>query len=112
MQDAIDKASRVLEEAERLNVQVLSVFDDRYPKALKRLQDRPTILYVKGNLTNIERSVACIGTREPSEFGERVTSAIVEQLVAANWTIVSGLALGVDTLSHEATLVPAAVRLL
>lgn len=104
MQDAIERASRVLEEAERLNVQVFSVFDDRYPKALKRLQDRPPVIYVKGSLANIERSVACIGTREPTEFGEKVTSAIVEQLVAAKWTIVSGLAVGVDTLSHEAAL--------
>lgn len=98
-----EKAQRVLDEAERRGVRVVSVFDADYPEALRSLSDRPPILFVKGTLP-LRRSVACIGTREPSEFGEIVSDKIVEALVCANWAIVSGLAIGVDTLSHQAAL--------
>lgn len=98
-----EKARRVLDEADRRGVRVLSVFDADYPDALRSLSDRPPILFVKGKLPQ-SRSVACIGTREPSEFGEIVSDKIVEALVGANWAIVSGLAIGVDTLCHKAAL--------
>ncbi|MBA1143849.1 DNA-processing protein DprA [Mesorhizobium neociceri] len=101
--NAGEKAQRVLDEAERRGVRVLSVFDTDYPEALRSLSDRPPILFVKGKLPP-RRSVACIGTREPSEFGEIVSDRIVEILISANWAIVSGLAIGVDTLSHQAAL--------
>lgn len=101
--NAGEKAQRVLDEADRRGVRVLSVFDPDYPEALRSLSDRPPILFVKGKLPP-RRSVACIGTREPSEFGEIVSDRIVETLVGANWAIVSGLAIGVDTLSHQAAL--------
>jgi len=97
------RARRVLDEAERRGVRVLSIFDRDYPAALRTLSDRPALLFVKGTLPP-ERSVACIGTREPSEFGVTVTERLVEQLVQSRWTIVSGLAVGIDTLSHKAAL--------
>ena len=102
--DALARAARTLDQADRLGVRVLSVHDGDYPAALRDLQDRPPILYAKGDLRAIERSVACIGTREPSEFGRKVTAAIVRRLVEAGWTIVSGLAIGVDELSHATAL--------
>ncbi|PDS50081.1 DNA processing protein DprA [Rhizobium anhuiense] len=98
-----EKAQRVLDEADRRGVRVLSIFDTDYPDALRSLSDRPPILFVKGKLPP-RRSVACIGTREPSEFGEIVSDKIVEALVGSKWAIVSGLAIGVDTLSHQAAL--------
>jgi DNA processing protein len=100
---AAAQAQHVLEEAARRDVRVLSVFDPEYPDALRSLSDRPALLFVKGKLPS-PRSVACIGTREPSEFGLTVTERLVEKLVASDWTIVSGLATGVDTLSHQVCL--------
>jgi DNA processing protein len=97
------QAQRVLDEAARRGVRVLSIFDPDYPTALRSLNDRPALLFVKGKLPS-PRSVACIGTREPSEFGVTVTERLVEKLVASDWTIVSGLAIGIDTLSHQAAL--------
>ncbi len=101
--NAGEKAQRVLDEADRRGVRVLSIFDNDYPEALRSLSDRPPILFVKGKLPP-RRSVACIGTREPSEFGKIVSDRIVETLVDANWAIVSGLAIGIDTMSHQAAL--------
>jgi DNA processing protein len=97
------KALKTLERAAQHGVRILSVFDDDYPNALRSLTDRPPLLFIKGTLPP-QRSVACIGTREPSEFGEIVSNRIVETLVSADWAIVSGLAIGVDTLSHQAAL--------
>jgi len=102
--DAINKALRILDTAARSNVQIVSIFDREYPEALLQLADRPPVLFIKGRLDAIGRNVACIGTREPSEFGVQVTQRIVEQLVSASWTIVSGLAIGVDSLAHATTL--------
>jgi DNA processing protein len=103
LRDAHDQASRLLERADKIGVRIISVFDVAYPEALRPLADRPTILYVRGHLPS-RRAAACIGTREPTDFGETVTDRIVQQLVAADWHIVSGLALGVDTLAHQAAL--------
>jgi len=100
---ASEKARGVLDEADRRGIRVLSIFDADYPGALRPLADRPPILFVKGTLPS-DRGVACIGTREPSEFGEIVSDRIVETLIQADWTIVSGLAIGVDTLCHQAAL--------
>jgi DNA processing protein len=61
-------------------------------------------LFVKGTLRPGQRNVACIGTREPSTFGLQVTRRIVEVLTSAGWSIVSGLAIGVDTEAHKSAL--------
>jgi DNA processing protein len=104
IQKAVGRADAILNEAERRNVRILSVFDEIYPKRLKAIPDRPSLLYVKGRLSQSGRDVACIGTREPSRFGEEVTRRLVAQLVSADWTIVSGLAIGIDTISHNAAI--------
>jgi DNA processing protein len=101
---AHDRASSILDEARRQGVRVLTVADGEYPALLRRIPDRPPVLYVKGTLRESPRSVACIGTREPSQFGAEVTKRIVAVLAERGWSIVSGLAIGVDTLSHEAAL--------
>lgn len=104
MHEAVTQARRVLDAASKLGVQVVSVFDADYPDLLRKIPDRPSVIYVKGRLERLERAVASIGTREPTEFGEQVALRIVHQLVEANWTIVSGLAVGIDTISHKAAL--------
>lgn len=97
-------ARRTLEQADNLGVQILSVFDADYPAALRAIPDRPAVIYVRGSLEGISRSVACIGTREPSEFGATAAAKTTEFLAANRWTIVSGLALGIDTIAHESAL--------
>ncbi|HVX90619.1 MAG TPA: DNA-processing protein DprA [Candidatus Paceibacterota bacterium] len=103
-QRALDSARRTLDDAETYGVTVLSAFEASYPEWLRELPDRPPVLYVKGRLRPGRRYVATIGTREPSRFGEEVTQRIVSVLASKQWSIVSGLALGVDALSHRAAL--------
>lgn len=104
LSSAADRANAILDKANDLDVAVHCVDDIEYPDALRFIPDRPLILYVRGSLANASKRVACIGTREPSDFGVAVTERLVELLVENDWAIVSGLALGVDTLAHQACL--------
>lgn len=74
-----------------------------YPLLLRAVPDAPPTLYVRGTLAP-RPCVACVGTREPSAFGVEVTRRIVRALVARGYGIVSGLALGVDTVAHRTAL--------
>ena len=78
--------------------------DDDYPHWLRMISDRPAVLHVRGRLLPSRRYVACVGTRQPSMFGQVAARKISGFLAAHGWSVVSGLALGVDTICHEAAL--------
>ena len=94
-----------MEKLERAGVQALTWHDPAYPPRLKQIDDPPPVLYVKGTLLpEDERAVAVVGTRSPTSYGREVTAAISGELARNGINIVSGLALGVDTMAHRATL--------
>lgn len=101
---AFEKARRTIDKATELGVRVVSAFEDAFPPLLRDLPDSPLVLYVKGTLRSDLRNVACIGTREPSDFGVEVTRRLVALLAKDSWGIVSGLAKGIDAHSHRAAL--------
>lgn len=101
---AYSRSVRIIEEAQEHSVRVLAASDQGYPAWLRDIPDRPPVIYVKGSLPVGRRFVACIGTREPSQFGDQVTRRIALLLAENGWSIVSGLAIGVDTVAHEAAL--------
>jgi len=82
----------------------LTPTDAEYPYWLRLIHDRPSVLYVRGLLPPNRRCVACVGTRQPSAFGRGAARGISRVLAAHGWSIVSGLAIGVDTLCHEGAL--------
>ena len=87
------------------NIGIITILDANYPKLLKEIYDAPHIMYVKGELKpEDEFSVAVVGTRKLSTYGQQVTTRIARELAQAGLTIVSGLALGIDTLAHLAAL--------
>jgi DNA processing protein len=76
-----------------------------YPQKLRDAQDPVELLYYQGWWGLVEqRSVAVVGTRKPSTEGRRRTRKLVRQLVEDGWTIVSGLATGIDTEAHRTAL--------
>ena len=87
------------------NISLLNIKDKSYPELLKHISDPPFVLYVKGS-TEILNSqcFGVVGTRRLTEYGQRATPFFVKDLVAGGFTIVSGLALGVDTFAHRGTL--------
>lgn len=86
-------------------IEVITKFDENYPTSLVGLPEQPIVLYLKGDLSLLETSaLAVVGTREPSNYGRLITENFVKELVRADITIVSGLAYGVDAISHRTTL--------
>jgi DNA processing protein len=76
---------------------------ERYPHLLSQISS-PPVLYTKGQLPPEMRGVACVGTRNPTHWGQVVTKRIVHALVDAGYSIISGLATGVDAIAHQAAI--------
>ncbi len=90
-----------LEKLQKENISAVALDDEHYPKLLKQTYSPPFLLYYKGDLNNIhEQSLAVVGSRNITNYGKQITPQIVEQLLGQNILIVSGLALGVDSLAH------------
>lgn len=92
-------------EARRLGVRILSFRSAGYPAPLLELPHPPPLLYMKGDWREADRrALAVVGTRRPSPYGIRSARAFALGLAEAGFTVVSGLARGVDTLAHESAL--------
>ncbi|MFQ6677897.1 MAG: DNA-processing protein DprA [Fidelibacterota bacterium] len=94
-----------LEKAEKSNVSIITIWDKEYPVMLKKIYDPPAILFTKGQpLISEEDSVAVVGTRKYTPYGKTMTQSITKDLNSAGITVVSGLARGIDTISHKETV--------
>lgn len=85
---------------------IVTIFDKHYPDQLNYIYDPPHVLYCLGNknLLRTKPSISVIGTRKPSNEGPQKLHFILAPLVYHKWTIVSGLAYGIDRYAHEITL--------
>lgn len=101
----LEKASKIIEEAEKQQVALLFYTDKNYPNRLKQLYDAPVLLYYKGKADlNHTKTVAIVGTRQCTEYGKSITEEIVEDLMSYNPLVISGLAYGIDIVTHKACL--------
>lgn len=98
----------------KLHVSVIAINDPKYPVLLKEVDDAPFLLYVKGSPSadstgrkqkiDLKRTIAVVGTRKITPYGVEVTRRLVGELVACGFTIVSGMAYGVDAVAHQAAI--------
>ena len=89
------------------DIEVITVFDDEYPKQLEIMDnDRPLILYIKGNTEILKRpNIAIIGTRKPLKFSVVFETNLVKSILdSSDRVIISGLALGCDKIAHKTTV--------
>ena len=94
-----------LERLRAVGVTPISIADPRYPPLLRMIPAPPPLLYLSGTLTPADqRAVAIVGTRHPSHYGREAARRLARDLASAGLTIVSGLALGIDTIAHTAAL--------
>ncbi len=95
-----------LERLERLRISVITWKDATYPPLLKKIEYAPPVLYLCGNLTDDDRrfSLGIVGTRKMTTYGRQVTEHFASHLAKGKVTIVSGLALGIDTVAHTTAL--------
>jgi DNA protecting protein DprA len=107
--DAWEGADKIaqdqLREAEADGARIISGVDPDYPRLLLETSDDPFLLFVKGKLApDPEKSVAVIGTREPTVHGELIANRIAGFFASHGWSIVSGLAIGCDAIAHKTAL--------
>lgn len=94
-----------LEKLERLRIRVITWKDKTYPALLKEIDHAPPVLYVAGTLTEADQfALGVVGTRKASVYGRQVTEGFASELAKGKVTVVSGLALGIDTIAHTAAL--------
>ena len=97
--------THIVELCEQDQIDIFSLREERYPAQLRTIADPPPILYVKGTLLPSDSfSIAVIGTRRCTRYGERQAERLTSALVQNGFAIVSGLALGIDGIAHRAAL--------
>ncbi|ADG65902.1 DNA protecting protein DprA [Planctopirus limnophila DSM 3776] len=99
------EARQTLQQCEALNIRATCLNRDDYPVRLKEIDRPPPVLFIQGSVTAADQlSVAIVGSRSPSVYGEQMAKNFAGGLARAGVTIVSGLARGVDGLAHRAAL--------
>ncbi len=103
--EALHEAEAELSRLKEHKLSALTLADPDYPKPLRALDDPPPVLYVRGTYeSRDELAIAIVGTRRPSSYGRRVAERLARELGAMGFTIVSGLARGIDTAAHRGAL--------
>lgn len=102
----LDKAYLVLDRCKQLGQDVVTMSDERYPESLRHIANPPCVLYVKGELPNMDNKIciAVVGTRSASLYGVQMAFDISWELAKAGVIVVSGGALGIDESAHKGAL--------
>lgn len=104
--EALLKADTILEKNKELDIKETFYTDKNYPKELAKIDNPPAIIYYKGaEFSEVsEHAIACVGTRKPTKLSYNAVNYLVPQWVNNNCSIISGLACGVDKLSHQSCI--------
>ncbi len=93
-----------LEQVQQKGYALITLTDSSYPMLLREIPDPPPLLYVSGNLATAKQSIAVVGSRNATAYGISATRNLCADLTAFDITIVSGMALGIDTAAHQGAL--------
>jgi DNA processing protein len=103
--DVLHEADRELKFISQAGAEVIFYYDARYPQRLLNCADSPFVLFAKGVFDlNAPRIINIIGTRHATDYGKQITESLVDELSAFDFTLVSGLAFGIDVAAHRAAL--------
>lgn len=106
LDNAYDDATAIIERSEVSNIKIIGFQDHDYPVKLQKIPERPAVLHTKGNFSVLEENVSAtvIGTRKPTEKAVEIARRIAERLGTKGINVISGLALGCDSIAHEGAL--------
>ncbi len=100
-----EQTDKDLDYLSREKISVCTYKDTDYPQLLLQIHSFPPILYIKGSITEADvNSIGMVGTRRPTPYGISVTKNLSMALAEKGITIISGLARGIDTVSHQSAL--------
>lgn len=104
-EEQLDEKERLIAELAGQGVSLVTVLDDGYPANLRLVYDRPPFLFMRGDLREDDRrAIAVVGTRSASDAGLREATELARGLAERGVTVLSGLAVGIDTAAHRAAL--------
>ncbi|MBE6875793.1 MAG: DNA-protecting protein DprA [Ruminococcus sp.] len=106
LQNSLEKAETILETCRKKEIGILTCRDTCYPDSLRHIYSPPAVLFYKGNPAFLKNDnlLTVVGTRHPSEYSLRTARYLCHELAAANFTLVSGGALGLDTIAHQSAI--------
>lgn len=94
-----------LQSLEKLGVKVVCLPEKDFPKQLSQIPTCPPVLFIRGLVSSLNTpSIAIVGTRKPTSYGRRITEVFTRELTSFGFTIVSGLARGIDGIAHRTTI--------
>ena len=100
-----DEVEQEVQRAEEAGVKIIPFGSGIYPARLRSIADPPPCLYVKGEIRREnDKAVAVIGTRSASHYGRRVTRDLCRGLASLGFTVISGMARGIDGVAHDEAL--------
>jgi DNA processing protein len=96
----------LLKRCKQAGVVAYPISHPQYPSRLKEIHDPPAILYVKGSydINDVRCAVGIVGTRSPTAYGQKLAKELSRSLAAAGATIVSGMAIGIDSYAHRGAI--------
>jgi len=99
------KAEKIIEKLAAIGTWTMAYTDETYPDLLRQIQNPPSMLFGLGDPSCLgEKCIAMVGSRRASHYGMNAARSLSAELVDRGFTIVSGLAMGIDTACHEAAL--------
>ena len=103
-QRSYSNLDKELDYMEKNNIKMTDYFSEDYPVQLKNIEYPPLVLFIKGEFKETELPIAVVGTRYPSGYGESVVKYLVTYLIKSGFSIISGMARGIDALAHRETI--------
>ncbi len=103
--ELLKKAEKEIETAQKQNISILFYTHKKFPQRLKQIYDTPVVLYYNGNADlNVQKVISIVGTRKATDYGKQFIESFLKDIQKYNPLIVSGLAYGIDIMTHKECL--------
>ena len=102
----LNEVDKIINSCKNLNYEIIDINNEKYPKLLYEIDNPPAVIYSSGNIDFLKDSlsIAVVGTRKASEYGIEIAEEISYELALNGFTIVSGGAMGIDSVAHEGAI--------
>lgn len=100
-----DNVDKIIKKTSRIGAQIMTFWDDDYPTLLREIYDPPILLWIKGDRKILDTNgLSIVGTRKAGKYGQQMAEKFATELARYGFTIISGLAYGIDGVAHRATI--------